>query len=141
MCQNQTTFWACNDLASGRFLICEKYRATLGRECEGYTSFARRINLRCSKCHTKVGQTPRADLKAGAKDERAIRGVKRKEREIDGQSQQPKQEDMLEYDSNLSKYPLLAATAREIEQQAKADAKPSRAPEAVMVVINSTECF
>ena len=134
MCQNQTSFWACNDLASGRFLICEKYRATLGRECEGYTSFARKINRQCPKCRKKAGQTPRTDLKARAKDERAITGAKRKERKIDGQPQQPKQEDTLEYKSNLSKYPLLAATAREIEQQAKADAKPSRAPEAVMVV-------
>ena len=123
MCQSQNTWWACRDLASGKFLICEKYRATSGRECDGYTSFSRVIKRQCPKCRRQRKQTPRTDLKARVDGDQASAGALEtnvgKGFARPSQAMQPFAPKKA---SNLSQYPVLTATANEVEQQATAGA-------------------
>ena len=58
MCQSQNTFWKCRHLASGKFHLCTKYSETAGRECEGYTSFARVIQRVCPTCSRRAAARP-----------------------------------------------------------------------------------
>lgn len=52
MCQIQTSFWSCGQLAEGTTILCFTYKLTQGKCCDGYSSFSRMIQMKCSNCLT-----------------------------------------------------------------------------------------
>lgn len=74
MCQSQHIFWKCRHLASGAFHLCASYSATLGRQCDGYTSFARVINCDCPSCR-RTDQSTSTHVHAEIDSEQATAGA------------------------------------------------------------------
>lgn len=71
MCRSRNTFWKCRHLVSGNFDLCDKYSATAGRECDGYTSFARVIKRPCPTCSRRAAARPPSEAEqatAGAEE-------------------------------------------------------------------------
>ena len=75
MCRSQNTFWRCRHLAFGKIDLCATYHATLGRQCDGYTSFARVINAVCPSCRHTTDRSLRTHLHAEIDTEQATAGA------------------------------------------------------------------
>ena len=64
MCQIQTSFWSCGQLAEGRTIICFTYQLTQGKCCDGYSSFSRMIFKVCPNCLAGKPHPQTQDLNA-----------------------------------------------------------------------------
>ena len=64
MCQMQTTFFACAQLAEGKTTLCAKFQLTVGRSCDGISSFSRLLNVKCPKCQAGKPHPGSQDLDA-----------------------------------------------------------------------------
>ena len=64
MCQIQTSFWSCGQLAEGRTIVCFTYQLTQGKCCNGYSSFSRMIFKVCPNCLAGQSHPQTQDLNA-----------------------------------------------------------------------------
>lgn len=128
MCQSQNSFWACRCLAQGRFLMCERYRSTAGRECDGYTSFSRVVRRPCPRHSRQEGRTSPNASEARDNSDQATAGAE--ERKNDSGTLRPirpKQPYAPNRPSALSRCSMAEKSTEDGEQQAAGGAEgPAR---------------
>ncbi|CAF9922254.1 MAG: hypothetical protein HETSPECPRED_005018 [Heterodermia speciosa] len=64
MCQIQTSFWSCGQLAEGKTILCFTYQLTQGKCCDGFSSYCRMIYRPCPNCQAGKPHPQGQDLNA-----------------------------------------------------------------------------
>ncbi|KAG7008137.1 hypothetical protein G7Y79_00007g022620 [Physcia stellaris] len=73
MCQIQTAFWSCGQLAEGRTVLCHSYQHTKGRYCDGFSSFSRPVKTPCPNCQAGRPHPPSQQMSAAVQVQRCVR--------------------------------------------------------------------
>ena len=76
MCQMQTSFYSCAQLAEGNNILCKFFQQSMGRHCSGYSSFSRVLDNACPNCQAGKRHPKSQHLRATTNTARGSKSVK-----------------------------------------------------------------